>query len=92
MAHKLGETLKYRRRNELRHITDSATEGGPCDAQERVANGDQCFRDVRMQTGVLVRYELLMRYGDTLIYAHGLTLYQVMDLLVNYYVIGDAGA
>ncbi|MGD0039308.1 MAG: hypothetical protein ABSE84_02635 [Isosphaeraceae bacterium] len=65
---------------------------GPCDAQERVANGDQRFRDVRMQTGELVRYELVMRYGDTLIYAHGLTLYQVMDLLVNYYVIGDTGA
>ena len=42
-----------------------------------------------MQTGEVVRYELLMRYGDTLIYAHGLTLYQVMDLLVNYYCIGD---
>ena len=50
-----------------------------CDAQERVANGDQRVRDVRMQTGEVVRYELLMRYGDTLIYAHGLTLYQVMD-------------
>jgi len=42
---------------------------GPCDAQERVANGDQRVRDVRMQTGEVVRYELLMRYGDTLIYA-----------------------
>ena len=42
-----------------------------------------------MQTGEMVRYELLMRYGDTLIYAHGLTLYQVMDLLVNHYCIGD---
>ena len=66
--------------------------GGPCDAQERVANGDQRVRDVRMQTGEMVRYELLMRYGDTLIYAHGLTLYQVMDLLVNHYCIGDDGA
>ena len=63
--------------------------GGPIDGQERVANGDQRFRDVRMQTGEVVRYELLMRYGDTLIYAHGLTLYQVMDLLVNHYCIGD---
>ena len=63
--------------------------GGPCDAQERVANGDQRFRDVRMQTGEMVRYELLLRYGDTLIYAHGLTLCQVMDLLVNHYCIGD---
>jgi len=42
---------------------------GPCDAQERVANSDQRFRDVRMQTGEMVRYELLLRYGDTLIYA-----------------------
>jgi hypothetical protein len=66
--------------------------GGPCDAQERIANGDQRFRDVRMQTGEFVRYELLVRYGDTLIYAHGLTLYQVMDLLVNHYCIGDDGA
>ena len=63
--------------------------GGPIDAQERVANGDQHFRDVRMQTGEMVRYQLLMRYGDTLIYAHGLTLCQVMDLLVNHYCIGD---
>jgi len=65
--------------------------GGPCDAQERVANGDQRFRDVRMQSGEFVRYELLLRYGDTLIYAHGLTLYQVIDLLVNCYVIGEHG-
>jgi hypothetical protein len=42
-----------------------------------------------MQTGKLVRYELVMRYGDMLIYPHGLTLYQVMDLLVNYYCIGE---
>ena len=66
--------------------------GGPCDAQERVANGDQRFRDVRMQTGEMVRYELLLRYGGTLVYAHGLTLYEVMDLLVNYYLIGDDDA
>ena len=63
--------------------------GGVFDAQERVVNADQRFRDVRMQTGEMIRYELLMRYGDTLIYAHGLTLYQVMDLLVNHYCIGD---
>jgi hypothetical protein len=66
--------------------------GGPCDAQERVANGDQRFRDVRMQTGEFVRYELLLRYGDTLIYAHGLTICQVMDLLVAQYLIGEDGA
>jgi hypothetical protein len=66
--------------------------GGPCDAQERVANGDQRFRDVRMQTGEVVRYELLMRYNDTLIYANGLSLYEVMDLLVNQYMIGDPDA
>ena len=63
--------------------------GGCLDAQERVANGDQRFRDVRTQTGEMIRYELLMRYGDTLIYAHGLTLHQVIDLLVNHYCIGD---
>jgi len=66
--------------------------GGPCDAQERVANGDQRFRDVRMQSGKFVRYELLLLYGETLIYAHDLTLYQAMDLLVNYYVIGEDSA
>ena len=44
---------------------------------------------MRMQTGEIVRYELLMRHGDMLIYAHGLTLCQVMDLLVNHYCIGD---
>ena len=66
--------------------------GGPCDAQERVANGDQRFRDVRMQTGEFVRYELVLRYGDTLIYAHGLTICQVMDLLVAQYPIGEDGA
>ena len=63
--------------------------GGPCDAHERVANSDQRFRDVRMQTGEMVRYELLLRYGDTLIYAHGLTLYQVMDRLMDRYMGND---
>ena len=33
-----------------------------------------------------------LRYGDTLVYAHGLTLYEVMDLLVDYYLIGDDDA
>ena len=42
-----------------------------------------------MQTGEVVRYELLLGYRDTLIYAHGLTLYQVMDLLVNHYCIAN---
>ena len=60
--------------------------GGPCDAQERVANGDQRFRDVRMPNGTTVRYELFLRYGDTLVYAYDLTLYQVVDLLVNNYL------
>ena len=62
--------------------------GGPCDAQERVVNSDQSFRCVKTQTGAVVKYELLMRYGDTLIYGHELTLYQVMDLLINHYLIG----
>ena len=66
--------------------------GGPCDAQERVVNGDQHFRDVRMQTGGSVRYELLLRYDDTLLYGHDLTLYEVMDLLVNYYLGEDDDA
>ena len=43
---------------------------------------------MRTQAGEIVRYELLMRYGDTLIYAHVLTICQVMDLLVNHYCIG----
>ena len=64
--------------------------GGPCDGQERVVNADHHFIDARMQTGEVVRYELLLGYGDTLIYAHNLTLWQVMDLLVtNYCGIDD---
>jgi hypothetical protein len=62
--------------------------GGPCDAQERLVNTDRHYIDARMQTGEVVRYELLLGYRDTLIYAHDLTLYQVMDLLVNHYCIG----
>jgi hypothetical protein len=62
--------------------------GGPCDAQERLVNTDRHYIDARMQTGEVVRYELLLGYRDTLIYAHGMTLYQVMDLLVNHYCIG----
>jgi hypothetical protein len=63
--------------------------GGPCDAQERLVNSDRHYIDARMQTGEVVRYELLLGYRDTLIYAHDLTLYQVMDLLVNHFCIGD---
>ena len=62
--------------------------GGPVDAQERLVNTDRHYIDARMQTGEVVRYELLLGYRDTLIYAHDLTLYQVMDLLVNHYCIG----
>ena len=47
----------------------------PCDGQERLVNTDRHFIDARMQTGEVVRYELLLGYRDTLIYAHGLTLY-----------------
>ena len=62
--------------------------GGPFDAQERLVNTDRHYIDARMQTGEVVRYELLLGYRDTLIYAHGMTLCQVMDLLVNHYCIG----
>ena len=65
---------------------------GPCDGQERLVNADRHFIDARMQTGEVVRYELLLGYRDTLIYAHDLSLYQVMDLLVEHYCIGDADA
>jgi hypothetical protein len=58
---------------------------GPCDGQERLVNADRHFIDARMQTGEVVRYELLFGYGDTLIYAHGLTLHQVMDRLMDRY-------
>ena len=47
--------------------------GGPCDAQERVVNTDRHYIDARMQTGEVVRYELLLGYRDTLIYAHDLS-------------------
>ena len=63
--------------------------GGPLDAQERVAKCAQNFRLVRMQTGVVVKYDLLWCYKDTLMYAHGLKKDQVMDLLVEQYCIGD---
>jgi hypothetical protein len=63
--------------------------GGACDAQERLVCSDRAFWDARMQTGEVVRYRLMLRYGDTLLYAHKLSLYQVMDLLVNHYCIGD---
>jgi hypothetical protein len=66
--------------------------GGPLDAQERVADRAGGFRLVRMQTGEIIKYDLLWQYGDTLIYAHGLTMCQVMDLLVNYYCVGDDDA
>jgi hypothetical protein len=61
---------------------------GPCDAQERVVNGDQAVRLVKMPSGELVRYDLLLRYGDTLIYSQQLSLLGVMDLLVDRY-LGD---
>ena len=47
--------------------------GGPCDAQERLVNTDRHYIDARMQTGEVVRYELLLGYRDTLIYAHDLS-------------------
>ncbi len=63
--------------------------GGPCDAQERVVNTDRHYIDARMQTGEVVRYELLLGYRDTLIYTHVLSLWRVMDLLIDNYCIGD---
>ncbi len=63
--------------------------GGPCDAQERVVNTDRHYIDARMQTGEVVRYELLLGYSDTLIYAHDLSLWRVMDLLIDNYCIGE---
>ena len=69
---------------------ESSLFGGLCDARSGLPTADARFRDVRLQTGEIVRYELLMRDSDTLIYAHGLTLCEVMDLLVNHYCIGDS--
>ena len=53
-----------------------------------MVNGDQSFRCVKTQTGELSSMNCSCAYGDTLIYGHELTLYQVMDLLINHYVIG----
>ena len=65
--------------------------GGPCDAQERVVNGDQAVRNVKMPSGELVRYDLLLRYGDTLVYSQQLSLLRVLDLLVDNYIgVDDA--
>ena len=60
--------------------------GGPCGVQERIVNGDQQLRDMKMPDGKMVRYELLFRYEDTLFYSHELSLWQIMDLLVNDYL------
>ena len=62
--------------------------GGPCDGQERLDNADHHFIDARMHSGEVVRYELLLRYGNKLLYAHDLNLWQVMDLLIERYCIG----
>jgi len=59
--------------------------GGPCDRQERVVNSDRRFIDARLQTGKIVRYQLLLGYDDRLIYAHRLSLWQLMDLLIGNY-------
>ena len=61
---------------------------GPCDGQERVVNADHHFIDARMQSGKVVRYELLLHYGNKLLYAHDLNLWRVMDLLIERYCIG----
>ena len=60
--------------------------GGPADAQERVVNGDQRFRMMRLPGGGTARYELMVRYEDTLLYAHQMSLYQVLDLLIAHYI------
>ena len=49
--------------------------GGPFDGQERVVNSDRHFIDARMQTGEIIRYELLLGYDDKLIYGHRLCLF-----------------
>ena len=59
--------------------------GGPCDGQERLVNADHHFIDARMQSGKVVRYELLLCYGDKLVYAHDLNLWRVLDLLIENY-------
>ena len=59
--------------------------GGPVDGQERVVNSDRSFRSFRTPAGDFL-YDLHMVYGDTLIYAYQLSLFQVMDLLVNHYL------
>jgi hypothetical protein len=63
--------------------------GGPLDAQERVADYPCECRHVRMQTGVVVKYDLLWRSADMLIYVHDLTMCQVMNLLVDDYCLRD---
>ena len=62
--------------------------GGPCDGQERVVNTDRHYIDARMQSGKVVHYELLLGYGDKLVYAHDLKLWRVMDLLIENYCAG----
>ena len=59
--------------------------GGSLDRQERVVNTDRRFIDARMPNGEIVRYELLLGYDDKLIYAHSLSLWRLMDLLIQSY-------
>ena len=58
------------------HKSVSSTAGTGCASREDAESGE------------LVRYDLLLRYGDTLIYSQQLSLLRVMDLLVDRY-LGD---
>ena len=50
-----------------------------------MVNSDRRFIDARLQTGEIVRYDLLLGYDDRLIYAHRLSLWRLMDLLIESY-------
>jgi hypothetical protein len=65
--------------------------GGPMDRQERVGNSAEPFRFVRLPSGDLVSYGLLLSYDDTVVYSHQLSLHEALDRLANHY-LGDTNA
>ena len=65
--------------------------GGPADRQERLGSRVEPFRFVRLPSGELASYGLLLSYGDTAIYSYQLTLHEVLDRLVDHF-LGEANA
>jgi hypothetical protein len=62
---------------------------GPCDRQHRVVNTDRRYIDAKV-AGIVYRYEVMLGYGDRLIYAWNLSLWQVLErVMVAYCELED---